>query len=112
MKTQPNEARCRSTCVTHIMKLPVCCPRSMNPVEGSQVSISYTPALLLIEVQSLHDYISEYIWGRGGVRSMEGMIQNITQDCANLIATRVTAFAELKLLPDQQMIVECEAFPK
>lgn len=83
-----------------------------NPRSGSSVEICYLPLRFLIEVQSLHDYIASYIGGRGDVRSMEGMIQNIAQDCADCIGQTVKVVAHLNLDPDQKMLVECTANAK
>jgi NADPH-dependent 7-cyano-7-deazaguanine reductase QueF len=109
IKTQPNEARCDRTMVMHELQLPKCCPRSGNPFPGSWVQISYRPEKLLLEVASLKEYIASYVGGRGDVRSMEGMIQNITQDCANTLRCEVEATADLKIEPEQRMLVMCTA---
>lgn len=111
LKTQPNEHRCERTTVTHVLSIPPCCPVSGNPLEGSTAWISYTPKLHLLEVEALRHYIDSYKGGRGEVRSMEGMIQNIAQDCADLIRSEVTVRADLNILPSQNMTVECVGYP-
>jgi NADPH-dependent 7-cyano-7-deazaguanine reductase QueF len=112
LKTQPNEARCACTQVTHTLSLPACCPVSQNPQPGSTLEIKYIPHLYLLEVQALRDYIDSYQGGRGDVRSMEGMIQAIAQDCANCIRMEVSVIAQLVLLPAQSMTVDCLARPR
>lgn len=106
---QKNERRCKSTTVTHHLPLPQCCPISGNPQPGSSISITYEPDHSMLEVASLVGYIDSYKGGRGEVRSMEGMIQSIAQDCANCVEVKVVAFAELIIYPGQSMAVECEA---
>lgn len=112
LKTQPNENRCSTTRVTHILSLPECCPMTKNPRTGSKITISYIPDAFIIEVASLRKYIDSYVGGRGNIRSMEGMIQNITQDCSDCIHHVVSCKAQLILQPDQEMIVDCTAYPK
>lgn len=64
-----------------------------------------------LEVASLRAYVDSYIGGRGDVRSMEGMIQQIAQDCANAAESRVTCRASLNIAPNQSMRVRCVAHP-
>jgi NADPH-dependent 7-cyano-7-deazaguanine reductase QueF len=111
LKTQPNEDRCASTWVTHKLALPKCCPVTGNPFPGSEIEITYTPNFFILEVAALHAYIQSYVGGRGDVRSMEGMIQNIAQDCSNCIEQTVKVIANLSLEPTQKMRVECITNP-
>jgi NADPH-dependent 7-cyano-7-deazaguanine reductase QueF len=97
--------------VMHELQLPKCCPRSGNPFPGSFIQISYRPDKLILEVASLKEYIASYVGGRGDVRSMEGMIQNITQDCANTVRCSVEVTADLKIEPEQRLLVMCTAHP-
>ena len=82
---------------------------SKNPLEGSVVEIHYSPSDHIIEVASLRAYIDSYVGGRGDVRSMEGMIQNIAQDAANCVGVYVRVAGFLKLAPSQDMTVSCAA---
>lgn len=66
----------------------------------------------MISVNRIRDRKSEYVGGRLDVRSMEGMIQNIAQDCANAIRVKVKATAVLNLIPRQKMRLVCKAWPK
>lgn len=108
LQTQPNERRCASTQEAHKLQLPVCCPRSYNPRPGSSILIKYTPADIVLEVASLHAYIASYQGGRGEVRSMEGMIQAITKDCADVLGVPVEVSATLDLSPSQTMYLTCQ----
>ena len=85
--------------------LPACCPYSGNPLAGSTLSIRYTPSKTVLEVASLRAYIDSYIGGRGEIRSMEAMIQQIAIDCRDVLAVEVEVEASLHLAPDQQMTV-------
>ncbi len=108
LKTQPNEARCLLTTETHILEIPECCPMTKNPRPGSTLKITYQPADLILEVQSLFDYVKSFVGGRGNVRSMEGMIQEITKDCALALSVEVTVEADLILTPCQKMFLICK----
>lgn len=112
IKTQPNERRCGQMVELHEFELPPCCPVTKNPQPGSFIRIKYRPQKKILEVQSLHNYIREYIGGRLDVRSMEGMIQNITQDCANSSGVKVRVKARLIIQPTQIMKLICTAYPQ
>jgi NADPH-dependent 7-cyano-7-deazaguanine reductase QueF len=107
--TQPNEKRCHRTRETHILPIEKCCPVSGNPERGSEIHISYDVGDRILEVESLRNYVDSYIGGRGEIRSMEGMVQAIAQDCANSIQAMVHVVAELNISPNQRMRLECSA---
>jgi NADPH-dependent 7-cyano-7-deazaguanine reductase QueF len=109
LATQPNEKRCHTMKETHRLELKPCCPVSGNPLAGSVIEIEYRVGELVLEVEALRAYVDSYQGGRGDVRSMEGMCQQITQDCANAVQTSVWTRATLNIAPEQQMIVECSA---
>jgi hypothetical protein len=109
LATQPNEKRCHTMKQTHRLELKPCCPISGNPLAGSVIEIEYRVDELILEVAALRAYVDSYQGGRGDVRSMEGMCQQITQDCANTVQTMVHTRAILKIAPEQEMIVECAA---
>lgn len=111
IKTQPNEKRAGRMVEEHEFEIPPCCPITKNPQPGSFISIRYVPASVILEVQSLHDYIREYIGGRLDVRSMEGMIQQIATDCAAALTVKVTVKARLVILPLQKMKLKVTAYP-
>jgi NADPH-dependent 7-cyano-7-deazaguanine reductase QueF len=89
--------------------LKPCCPISGKPTDGSEVSIEYRVNDYFLEVASLREYVDSYIGGRGEVRSMEGMIQQIAQDCADAVQTNVHVQARLNIDPNQRMTIECSA---
>ena len=111
IRTVPNEARCFFTTETHELSLSPCCPVSHNPRPGSILTITYDPVDKILEVASLRKYVDSYCGGRGAVRSMEGMIQEIAQSCANCSGVCIIVFADLVIDPDQKMKLKCVAFP-
>jgi NADPH-dependent 7-cyano-7-deazaguanine reductase QueF len=84
---------------------------SGNPKAGSCLSIRYEPNDRLLEVAALRAYVDSYTGGLGDIRSMEGMVQQITQDCADAIQTLCYVRADLVIEPNQKMILECSATP-
>jgi NADPH-dependent 7-cyano-7-deazaguanine reductase QueF len=97
--------------MSHRLEICACCPVSGNPLDGSALLIQYKPGAKILEVAALRSYIDSYQGGRGSVRSMEGMIQQIAQDCAQILEVNVTIVAELLIAPVQQMTVKCYAYP-
>lgn len=112
LKTQRNESRCNSMKSVHSLDLKPCCPISGNPLAGSVLEIEYRAGDHLLEVEALRRYVDSYQGGRGDVRSMEGMIQQITQDCANILKTSVHTTARLNIAPEQRLNLECSAHAK
>lgn len=108
LETQTNERRCHATTEEHVLSLPRCCPVSGNPRPGSEIHISYQPDKYHLQVAALRLYVDSYQGGRGAVRSMEGMIQQIAHDCAQAAEVGVTVKADLVIAPDQRMILTCE----
>jgi NADPH-dependent 7-cyano-7-deazaguanine reductase QueF len=111
LRLQPNENRCAFTEHEHIFNLPECCPISRNPRPGSTISIIYKGRAGFLEVASLRAFIYSYVGGKGEVRSMEGMLQEIAQSCADILGVDVKVFSDLNIDPSQKMRVTCYAFP-
>ena len=115
LKTQPYEGLCAFTEHEHILDLPECCPVSHNPRPGSTVTICYKSGANgngYLEVYSLRAFIDSYVGGRGEVRSMEGMLEEISQECSDVLGKDVTLKANLLIEPSQVMNITCYAFPK
>jgi NADPH-dependent 7-cyano-7-deazaguanine reductase QueF len=110
LKTVPNEGRCDFTQMEHVVPIKDYCPISHNPA-GGHIMIKYDPLEVFIEVASLRSYCDSYKGGKGEIRSMEGTIQAIAQDCANTVKTCVTVEADLYINPSQGMKLKCIAFP-
>lgn len=111
LKTQRNENRCAFTEHEHGISFSGSCPVSGNPQPGSRLTISYKGTEYFLEVAALKAFIESYRGGRGGVRSMEGMLQEITQACADILRVDVTLRSFLRIEPEQIMRVTCYAFP-
>ena len=112
LKIQPNEKRCAFTEHEHDLKVHGFCPVSGNPQEGSGILISYKGDNGFLEVAALKAFVQSYSGGKGDVRSMEGMLQEIAQECANALGVDVKLRSFLRIEPEQIMKVTCYAFPK
>jgi NADPH-dependent 7-cyano-7-deazaguanine reductase QueF len=112
LKLQPNEQRCAFTEHEHGVSFNGCCPITGNPQKGSSLTIYYKGADSFLEVASLKAFIDSYIGGKGDVRSMEGMLQEIAQACANVLKVDVKLYSFLLIEPEQTMRITCYAFPK
>jgi hypothetical protein len=55
--------------------------------------------------------VTRHVGGKGDVRSMEGMLQQIAQVCADVLEVDVKLTSELVIEPRQVMRVTCFAFP-
>jgi NADPH-dependent 7-cyano-7-deazaguanine reductase QueF len=112
LKLQVNENRCAFIEHEHGLSFVGTCPVSGNPRLGSSVTICYKANDWFLEVASLKDLVDSYKGGKGDVRSMEGMLQEIAQLCADALKVDVTLHSFLLLDPDQIMRIKCYAFPK
>ena len=112
LKLQLNERRCAFTEHEHDLEISGFCPVSGNPRDGSRVRISYKGKDGFLEVAALRAFVESYRGGKGEVRSMEGMLQEIAQVCADCLQVDVKLAALLLIEPEQMMRVTCYAFPK
>jgi 7-cyano-7-deazaguanine reductase len=103
-RTMPNERPGVRATVTHRIPLPRCCPVSGNPQPGSELVIRYRPGTNVLELYALDRYVRSFVGGRGEVRSMETMIQQIAQDCAGVLGVRVRVRAVLVLQPSSMTL--------
>jgi NADPH-dependent 7-cyano-7-deazaguanine reductase QueF len=87
------------------------CPVTGNPQPGSTLTIAYKGATGFLEVAALRSFIDSYIGGRGDVRSMEGMLQQICQACADALSADVKLTSHSLIQPSQIRRVTCYAFP-
>lgn len=117
--TQPNDNPNVSKVEVHILILPSgLCPRSKNPRSESTIKIVYRPKSSVLEIGRLYAYLEQY---KGGlrdeagnivVRSMEGMIDRVALDCAQVLGTPVRVYAELMLAPRETMRLKARAYPQ
>lgn len=97
--------------------LPPCCPVSGNPRPGSTLTISYQPTCEVIDVLTLTRWVRSFRGGSpSGTRTMEAMIIDLAQMCADHTRVDVEAVAECLIdagLPERQrMRIECVAVPR
>lgn len=111
LEIQPNENRCAFTEHEHVLEIFDMCPVTGNPLCGSTISIKYRGEKGFLEVASLRTFVNSYAGGKGSVRSMEGMLQEIAQACADVLEVDVVLSSYLRIEPNQNMKVTCYAFP-
>lgn len=107
IRTMPNEQPLVPTAVEHVLDIPACCPVSGNPRPGSRLTIRYCPSRTTLEVYSLKQYLAGYVGGKGDIRAMEAMVQQIVVDCRDALGVEVEVIADLVLEPEQVMRVTC-----
>lgn len=94
------------TFVSHSTPIPQCCPVSGNPLPGSKLTVCYMPNTVVFPVEDLAEFVSEYVGGRGDIRGMEEMIQELAARVRDVVGVPVRAFADLIIQPpfggDQQ----------
>jgi NADPH-dependent 7-cyano-7-deazaguanine reductase QueF len=112
LRVQPNEHRCAFTEHEHRLEISNICPVTGNPNHGSRIYISYKGYKGFLEVASLRRFVDSYRGGKGEVRSMEGMLQEIAQSCADVLGVDVKLVGDLIISPAQNLKVTCYAFPK
>jgi NADPH-dependent 7-cyano-7-deazaguanine reductase QueF len=112
LNLQTNECRCAFTEHEHILRIDGMCPVTNNPQIGSTITIAYKGAQSFLEIASLRAFVDSYKGGKGDVRSMERMLQEIAQSCADVLRVDVKLTSELLIEPAQVMRICCFAFPQ
>lgn len=79
---------------THIIELPILCPKSQNPATGSTIAIKYTNPQRLLELFALDKYIKGFI-GHQVVRDIEYFVQVVAMECAKALGQEVTLEADI-----------------
>ena len=102
--------------LSHSTPIPQCCPVSGNPLPGSKLTVCYRPDDVVFPVEDLASFVSEYVGGRGDIRGMEEMIQELAVRVRDVVRVPVRAYADLVIKPpfggDQQtMRVSARATP-
>lgn len=87
------------TFVSHSTPLPQCCPVSKNPLPGSKLTVCYRPDDVVFPVEDLAAFVAEYVGGRGDIRGMEEMIQELVVRVRDVVQVPVRAFADLLIKP-------------
>jgi 7-cyano-7-deazaguanine reductase len=108
LKTIDNPKIAKLKKQTHEVEVPSLCPRTENPIRGSTVTISYTPAQKLLEIYSLNEYIASFA-GSQEVRDLELLTQVIARDCHEVLDVTVSVTGKYILNVGQTIICECES---
>jgi hypothetical protein len=87
------------TFVSHSVPIPQCCPVSGNPLPGSKLTVCYIPNAIVFPVEDLAAFVSEYVGGRGEIRGMEEMVQELATRVRDVVGVPVRAFADLGIQP-------------
>lgn len=104
------------TCEQNVIRLPVCCPISGNPRDGSTLTLTYLPKGWCIEVYSLNQLAERFVGGWKGnehypaERNMEGMIRLLVQMAADALGQPVSGRAHL-VLDTGEMRIRTKAKP-
>lgn len=105
------------TLVAHEVNVPRCCPFSGNPVSGT-FRLAYRPSAgIVLPVEDLAAMVEGYVGGRGAIRGMEEMIQEIAQRCADSVRVPIRAHADLRIVPPfggdlQRLLVRVRCAPE
>jgi hypothetical protein len=107
----------KTAAITLSVALPACCPVSGNPRPGSTLTITYAPTGEVIDVLDLTRWVRSFRGGSPtGTRTMEAMIIDLAQMCADRVRVDVAAVADCLIeagLPEhQRMRIECRAVPR
>lgn len=106
------------TCgITICVDLPPCCPVSGNPRRGSKLTLNYQATRELIDVLTLTRWVRSFQGGAPtGTRTMEGMILDLAQACADHTRADVSAVADCVidagLAHSLTLRIECKATPR
>lgn len=118
LQTLPNNTSGSRFFLSHEVTIPVCCPVSRNPRPGSTLTVIYRAKEQVLEVASLYAYLHQFVGGlrdRDGeleVRDMEGMLQCVAHDCAQVLHVPVRLHAQLQIVPRQQVLAIFRGYPK
>ncbi|NTG86176.1 hypothetical protein G6L15_08455 [Agrobacterium rhizogenes] len=85
--------------VSHTVPIPSCCPVSGNPLRGSKLTVCYAPDEIVFPVEDLASFVAEYVGGRGDIRGMEEMIQELATRVRDIVHVPVRSFADLLIRP-------------
>jgi hypothetical protein len=114
LRTMPSSSVAQ---VRHKVSLPVCCPISKNPREGSTLTVVYQPAGSVLEVYSVVSVVNLFRGGFPGrgpyraERNMEGMVDLLARMAADAVGVPVRVQADL-VLDAGSMRVTAKAGPR
>ncbi|HAV77689.1 MAG TPA: hypothetical protein DCX53_10090 [Anaerolineae bacterium] len=93
---------------THEVDVPPLCPKTFNPIQGSTLTITYSPKGKLLELYSINDYVASFI-GSEEVRDLELFAQVVARDCQSVLGVKVTVIGKFVMNIGQTLICECES---
>jgi 7-cyano-7-deazaguanine reductase len=108
LKTVGNPKIAKMVRQVHEVDLPPLCPKTGNPIEGSKITIIYTPKDKMLEVYSLGEYINSFANSRK-VRDVEELAQVIARDCQEALGVKVSVIGKYVLNIGQRVICECQS---
>jgi len=108
LKTIKNPTIAKLIKQIHEVQVPPLCPKTVNPVAGSILTVSYTPNEDLLEVYSLNEYVASFI-GSQEVRDLELFAQVVARDCSQALNTKVNIVGKFIMNIGQTLICECES---
>ncbi len=91
----------------HEVEIPPLCPKTGNPIEGSTLTITYTPKDKLLELYSLNEYVASFI-GSKEVRDLELFTQVVARDCQAILGVEVSVVGKFVLNIGQTLVCECQ----
>jgi len=107
LKTIDNPGVSIHTKQLHEVTVPPLCPKTQNPIQGSNITISYIPGEKLLEVYSLREYIDSFI-GSQETRDLELFAQVVARDCRAVLGVKVSVAGKFIMNIGQTLICECE----
>src|SRR3989304_3426309 len=106
LKTVDNPEIAKMVRQVHEVAILPLCPKTGNPVEGSKLTVVYSPGSKLLEVYSLTEYIASFA-GSNEVRDIEELTQTVARDCSEVLGVKVSVIGKFVLNIGQTVICEC-----
>lgn len=107
LKTIDNPKIAKVVRQVHEVTVPPLCPKTFNPIEGSKLTIIYSPGAKLLEVYSLSEYVNMFV-GSNEVRDIEQLAQIVARDCHEALGVKVSVIGKFILNIGQTVICECQ----
>lgn len=108
LETVDNPKIARMVRQIHEVAIPPLCPQTGNPIEGSKLTIIYSPKDKFLEVYSLSEYVKSFSNSRK-VRDVEQLAQTVARDCQEVLGVKVSVMGKFVLNIGQTVICECQS---
>lgn len=92
----------------HTVIIPVLCPVSLNPVQGSKLIISYTADAYVLDILTLPGYVKSF-YSSEVVRDLEQLVQRVAVDVAQLVKVTANVVGVFVLTDGQELRCELSA---